>query len=75
MDFSDYTVDYSSLKESRVTMTDEEYKEYIKNEFDWIRDQITNHIPHKIDMIFWKILGTLLGLSGIIFLITRIINS
>lgn len=56
-------------------MTDEEYKEYIRNELDWIRDQITNHLPHRIDMIFWKILGTLLSLGGIMFLIIRIIGA
>ena len=45
-----------------------------KEEFKWIRDQLTNHIPTLIRQQFWKFLGISLTVVGIVIAILKLVG-
>ena len=38
-----------------------------------IETHVTNHIPHKIDRMFWKFLGIILIFAGIIIAVIKLL--
>ena len=54
-------------------MNDKEmYGIVCRDRFDKIDEQLVNHIPHKINNMFWKFLGVLLPLFGtLIYFVLR----
>jgi hypothetical protein len=57
-------------------MVKNHWTEHCKDEFKWIRDQITNHLPSLIrkshNMLFWKMAWLMVTLVGVIFAIVKI---
>ncbi len=41
--------------------------------FERVEGHLTNHIPHKIDNMFWKMLGAMLIFAGIIVAVIKLI--
>ena len=42
-----------------------------QDEFKWIREQLTNHLPTLIRNQYWKFLATLLTFAGIVFALLK----
>ena len=40
---------------------------------DRIEDHLVNHIPHKINNVFWKMLGAIFVFAGIIVTVIKLI--
>jgi len=59
--------------DTKITET-EMYNLVCKQEFAWIREQLSNHIPTLIRNNFWQMLGIALGLVSLVFVIVRYIK-
>lgn len=55
-------------------MCDNNWDKFCKSEFAWIREQLTNSIPHKINLNFWKMFAAMLGFGGLIVAILQLIK-